>query len=78
MVTCNLLVASTFRHVNFLENSEVSNEKEFLFSAYSSFVVEDIAWSASPTDWTTPHRITIRACPDNALEAEDVPSAPWA
>jgi hypothetical protein len=65
------------RHANFIVRSEVSSEKELLFSAYSTFTVEAITWSPTPTRPTTPHEIVIRARPDNSVEPIDVPCAPW-
>ena len=64
-------------HVNFIANSEVANEKEFLFAAWSAFRVKSINWSNNPTRRTSPHEITIVACPDNRDVSEDVPTAPW-
>lgn len=64
-------------HVNYIDKTECDGESEYLFSAYSTFTVSEVKWSATPTRWTTPHRITLIAKPDNKLEPEDVPSAPW-
>ena len=65
------------KQVNFLSNSEVEGEAEFLFSAYSVFRVHSVQWSDSPERCATPHKITLLASPDNAEEPEDVPTAPW-
>jgi len=27
--------------------------------------------------WTRPHEVVLRVAPDNKLEAEDLPLAPW-
>jgi hypothetical protein len=64
------------RHVNYVEKTLVPGEGEFLFSPYSTFTILDIVWSDDPI-WTTPHIIRVRPAPDNKLEAEDLPTAPW-
>jgi len=65
------------QHVNFLEKTPYTSEKEFLFSAYSAFRVVSVKESTDPMNDKRPHEITIQACADNSDESEDVPSAPW-
>jgi serine/threonine protein kinase len=65
-------------HVNYLNSTEVPSEAEYLFSAYSAFRVVSVEPSKEdPTNYTTPHRITIKACIDNKHESEDCPTSPW-
>ena len=64
-------------HVNRLTETHVEHEVEFLFAAFSVFSVVKAEWSTTPTDASTPHKITIRAAVDNAGEPEDLPLAPW-
>eukprot|EP00940_MAST-03C_sp_MAST-3C-sp2_P001689 g1689.t1 len=66
-------------HVNLIDNSitAVKNESEYLFSAYSAFKVVKVEESSTPENWTTPHKITLKAAPDNSLIDENVPTAPW-
>ena len=65
------------KHVNFLEQTAFTTEKEFLFSAYSAFRVLKVKESDNPYKETTPHEIFIEACRDNTEVPENVPSAPW-
>jgi hypothetical protein len=65
------------KHVNLLRVTHVAGEEEYLFAAFSVFTVHEVAWAAKPTA-QDPHCITIDAAIDNnALEAEDLPLAPW-
>jgi hypothetical protein len=64
------------KHVNFLRVTHVQGEEEYLFAASSVFTVREVIWSDNPT-LQTPHRITIQAAIDNALEPMDLPLAPW-
>ena len=63
--------------VSFLEKTSFTDEKEFLFSAYSCFKVLECKLSDDPSKHSSPHRITIEACADNREEPKNVPSAPW-
>jgi len=63
-------------HVNYLDKSLIENEEEFLFSAYSVFEVRKVEWKENPT-WMTSHIIELYVSPDNLLEQEDLPLAPW-
>jgi len=63
-------------HVNYLERSLVkSKEDEFLFSAYSVFTVLAVDWREFPS--FEPHEVYLGVAPDNLLEPEDLPLAPW-
>eukprot|EP00940_MAST-03C_sp_MAST-3C-sp2_P001690 g1690.t1 len=66
-------------NVNFIGNelTAVKNECEYLFSAYSAFKVVKVEESPTPEKWTTPHKIFLKAAPDNKLVDENVPTAPW-
>ena len=66
-------------HVNYIDNAltTVKNESEYLFSVYSAFKVVKVEESTTPTNWMTPHKITLYAAPDNSLVSEDVPTSPW-
>ena len=61
------------KHVNFVQNSLVPGEDEYLFTAYSVFTVRSVAWGAEGAV----HRVELDAALDNALEREDLPLAPW-
>jgi len=63
-------------HVNYLDKSLIEGEEEFLFSAYSVFTVKQVEWRDSPT-WVNAHVINLEVAPDNILEPEDLPLAPW-
>jgi hypothetical protein len=65
------------KHVQLLQESHVGGEKEYLFSAFSVFTVREIEHSPTPTDPTTPHRITLEVALDNALFPTDLDLAPW-
>ena len=71
------LLAATLKHVQLLQESHVGGEKEYLFSAFSVFTVREIEHSPTPTDPTTPHRITLEVALDNALFPTDMDLAPW-
>jgi hypothetical protein len=62
------------KHVNYVLNSLVGREHEYLFTAYSVFTVRRVEWSA---DATTLSRIELEAALDNSVEDEDLPLAPW-
>ncbi len=51
-------------------------EQEYLFAAYSTFVVKRVQWSANPTI-ETPHVVELDAMKDNRAEPEDLPLSPW-
>lgn len=61
------------KHVNYVANTHVAGEAEFLFTPYSVFTVRSVTWSAD----TSPHRVVLDAAVDNKLEREDLPLAPW-
>ena len=61
------------KHVNFVRNSLVPGEEEYLFTAYSVFTVRAVVWGADGTV----HRVELDASLDNALEREHLPLAPW-
>ena len=65
------------KQVNYLGKTEVEGEAEFLFSAYSVFRVQSVQWSESHEFSASPHKITLLASPGNAVEPEDMPTAPW-
>ena len=69
-------LAHRCKHVNLLRVTHCPGEEEYLFAAFSVFTVREVAWSTNPT-LQDPHRITIEATIDNALEPEDLPLAPW-
>merc|ERR1712118_562677 len=62
-------------HVNYVQNSLVAGEDEYLFAVYSAFVVRSVFWKEIPTS-TDPHVIGIDVCADNSCESEDLPLAP--
>ena len=75
--TIKLNAEDKCKHVIFLEDvTNVQGESEFLFSAYSAFIVEEIRWSEDPYNGD-PHHITLQAVSDNKKIADDVPCAPW-
>ena len=74
------------KHVQYLAETHVQGEEEYLFSAFSVFTVSaehPPVWSASPTDPATPHVITVVPALDNKLQPDgqpwpdDLPLAPW-
>jgi hypothetical protein len=68
------------KHVQYLSETHVPGEEEFLFAVFSVFTVREVEWSADPA---APHRITIEAALDNKLDPDgqpwpdDLPLAPW-
>ena len=62
-------------HVNLMEVSPFHDEKEFLFTAYSAFQVEQVSWKTDPT--RVPHEITLLAEPDNRDAPRNLPNVPW-
>ena len=68
------------KHVSYISNSHIMDangqprEAEYLFAPYSVFSVRRVTrgTSANPT-----HVIELDPEPDNALEPEDLPLAPW-
>ena len=77
------------KHVNLMSDTPYPDEVEFLFAPFSAFEVlkeprdpgevdgEGPYWSPDATDINTPHRIRIRARPDNRESALACPIAPW-
>ena len=64
------------QHVNYVNKTNVPNEEEYLFSAYSVFTVKKVTWQANPTG-SNPHVVELNAAIDNSEEPEDLPLAPW-
>ena len=64
------------RHVNLITKTNVPGEEEYLFAAYSTFVVKRVEWSANPTT-NNPHIVELDAVVDNMEESEDLPLSPW-
>ena len=64
--------AKRCKHVNYVQSTHVGGEAEYLFSAYSVFTVVSVRWGADKR-----HHVELRASPDNALEDDALPSAPW-
>ena len=66
------------KHVNFLSHSHILDargnpkEAEYLFTAYSVFEVVSTHWAADRK-----HTVVLRAAPDNSIEDDTLPSAPW-
>ena len=74
------------KHVQYLAETHVQGEEEYLFSAFSVFTVSaehPPVWSATPTDPATPHAITVLPALDNKIQPDgqpwpdDLPLAPW-
>ena len=63
------------KQVNLVQRANVAGETEFLFAAFSTFEVLEVAWNAGDGD--DPHVVRLRAAIDNLKEAEDLPLAPW-
>ena len=64
-------------HVNLVRRrvAGLGSEQEYLFAPYSVFTVKQATWrSGSKED---PHVIELLAAPDNKLEPEGLPLAPW-
>ena len=64
-------------HVNYVENSNVKGEDEFLFAPYSGFKVLSVDWSPQPENPRKPHVIHVEAALDNWMYPETVETAPW-
>jgi hypothetical protein len=65
-------------HVNHLLTTDVPDEIEHLFPAFSAFTVVGVQWSGvTPATVAQPHRIVVRAATDNKAVPEDLPLAPW-
>jgi hypothetical protein len=64
------------KQVAFLTRTDLPDELEYLFAAYSVFTVLEVHWSDAPGR-ATPHRIVLRAAIDNSLEPEGLPLAPY-
>ena len=65
----------TCKHVNYVQNTNVAGEDEFLFVPYSVFTVRSVEWNKG--DDRHPHVIELEAAVDNRDEPEDLPLAPW-
>ena len=55
---------------------EETPEFEYLFAPFSVFTVQKVQWSPNPSN-IAPHVIHLMASFDNALESDDLPTAPW-
>ena len=64
-------------HVNYVDNSNVKGEEEFLFAPYSAFKVISVSWSPEPENPWKPHVIHVEAILDNWKISEEVETAPW-
>ena len=68
-------------HASFVSQSQYRDETEFLYSAYSAFVVEEVIWATRDASGrykiTEYHQVLIRAAKDNKEWSEDLPLAPW-
>ena len=64
------------QNANFITNTLVPGEDEYLFVPYSAFTVTKVEISPTP-NYKKPHRIYIEASSDSLLEPEDLPLAPW-
>ena len=64
------------QNANYIANSLVPGEDEYLFVPYSVFTVTNVEWSPTP-NYKKPHRIYIEASSDCMLEPEDLKLAPW-
>ena len=64
------------QNANYIANTLVPGEDEYLFVPYSVFTVTKVELSPNP-NYKKPHRIYITAADDSLLEAEDQPLAPW-
>jgi hypothetical protein len=68
------------KHAQYLTETHVQGEEEFLFAVFSVFTVREAQWSDDPA---APHRITVEAALDNQLQPDgqpwpaDLPLAPW-
>eukprot|EP00729_Bicosta_minor_P005202 gene5202-26196_t len=64
------------QNANYIANTLVPGEDEYLFVPYSAFTVTKVELSPTP-NYKKPHRIYIEAAGDSLLEPEDLPLAPW-
>jgi len=64
------------KNVNLVTSTHAPGEGEYLFAAFSVFVVVGTHWSPTPQSAGTPHQITIRAANDAGSESDDLPLAP--
>ena len=64
------------KHVAFITRTDLPDELEYLFAAYSVFTVLEVHRSDTPDD-DTPHRIVLQAAVDNRKEPAGLPLAPW-
>ena len=64
------------QNANYIANTHVPGEDEYLFVPYSVFTVTKVELSATPHH-KKPHRIYITAAYDSLMESEDLPLAPW-
>merc|ERR1711971_1143761 len=62
------------KHAAYVRNTLVKGEGEYLFSPYSVFEIEHVAWSDKLED---PHVLHLKAALDNVRESEKLPLAPW-
>eukprot|EP00966_Prymnesium_polylepis_P197326 4572917-Prymnesium_polylepis.1 len=68
------------KHVNLISNSHVMDdqgrprEAEYLFAPYSVFTVRSVQWGSGDRP---KHEIDLEPVPDNLLEDNDLPLAPW-
>ena len=64
-------------HVNLVRRrvAGLGSEQEYLFAPYSVFTVKQATWRSGSKD--DPHVIELLAAPDNKLEPEGLPLAPW-
>ena len=75
------------KHVQYMAETHVQGEEEYLFSVFSVFTVSakhKPEWSPTPTDSAKPHLITIVPALDNKYQPgglerwpDDLPLAPW-
>lgn len=63
-------------HVNFIEQTNIPGEQEFLFVPYSVFKVISVEWKDNPT-WSKPHVVHLEAAIDNNNHPNDLDSCPW-
>eukprot|EP01048_Picozoa_sp_COSAG05_P011091 COSAG05_NODE_1022_length_6130_cov_48.450174_1_plen_64_part_00 len=56
-------------------SAEHRYEGEYLFSPFSVFEVDDVAWRAGTR--VEPHVITLKAEADSQAASLDLPLAPW-
>ena len=55
----------------------VRDEQEWLFQHFAPFRIKEVQWSTSPTDDSTPHRITLEVLLDSKAHSEKLPLSPW-